>query len=741
MKQVESKGLAWALAALGAVLVFFGYWNFPVPELTPELNEEVASVVGLRPATGAFPGLWRQLVAFLPLTAHGLGLAGCVMAAGFCALMSLTLQSGLALLFRLSAPRGRPVRWLVPSLSLVVAVMASVSDPVWRAFSLLTPAGLALALGLLAVYFFVSGMADGCRFRFCLAGLVLGLLSAESPLALILGLSLVIAYFCLMRKLALSAALPEQMFVALGKFPVWRVTLLFLAGLFLGIAANLHYMVVRDDVGALGWNVSMALLHYAGDYVGLVPAAGSSIGYMLGIMLAVFPLVASVCLFLRLTDDDYGFPFGLGLVLLLMGVTAYFTQGPVRGLWFWTWLGDSGLVFSNLLLATFSICASAATAVIGATFAFDAFNKTRSKDRSRSVNACYAGAVVLTLVGISAGILPQLPHERLRDVLAFNGRVARETVRELNGARWVFTDGTCDAAIELEAWRRGTPTFAVNLMGGGTERDRRLIARGIANEGELEAALQGAPVLLRVWACEKENGLTNVALQIGFDLWRREHQLKRPIASAFVARTEGLREADVEGAQEIAERFAEEIVRLTPDVRAQDVPPLVRREFFRHSWRLSRFARYRNQALLAERLDLCNSVLRQMMQDIEKERVRVFMMMTPKEGLELALKRTDFAEATRYASTVLKINELDPRANFAMGMYFLLGNRFAEAEPYFKKVLETNPNEAAVLNNLSILYRKTRRYAEAREYADRALKILPDNEEVRKTYRAAHEKK
>jgi len=278
-------------------------------------------------------------------------------------------------------------------------------------------------------------------------------------------------------------------------------------------------------------------------------------------------------------------------------------------------------------------------------------------------------------------------------------------------------------------------------MGAGNGRDGKLLLRGLTEQGDIETAVLGPSVLLRTWACDKENGLADVALQLGFDLWKRERKLKQPAASAFVARQQGLRDEDIDNAQEIAMRFTDEIMALTPIVNSQDVPPAVRREFFRHCWRLSRFARYRSDAPLADQLDACNSVLRMMMANIENERTRVFMMMTPKEGLELALKRTDFADATRYAATVLKLDENEPHANFAMGMYFLLGGKYVEAEPYLKKILERDPNEAVVLNNLSILCRKTHRLDEARQYADRALKIMPNSPEVKKTHRDAYESK
>lgn len=118
---------------------------------------------------------------------------------------------------------------------------------------------------------------------------------------------------------------------------------------------------------------------------------------------------------------------------------------------------------------------------------------------------------------------------------------------------------------------------------------------------------------------------------------------------------------------------------------------------------------------------------------IEQERQRTFMQMTPREGLQIALKRANFADAQRYAAAVLRSNENDAEANFAMGMSALADNRYEDAEHYLSRCLKARPNEPATLNNLSIICRKLHRYEEAVDYAQRALKVLPNSPEVKAT--------
>ena len=119
-----------------------------------------------------------------------------------------------------------------------------------------------------------------------------------------------------------------------------------------------------------------------------------------------------------------------------------------------------------------------------------------------------------------------------------------------------------------------------------------------------------------------------------------------------------------------------------------------------------------------------------MLSAIEYERQRTFMQLTPREGLEIALHRANFAEAQRYATIVLNNDEDDPQANFAMGMSAIVKNRFDDAELYLSRVLKRRPKEPAVLNNLSIVCRKQRKFKEAEEYARQALEILPNSPEV-----------
>ena len=203
--------------------------------------------------------------------------------------------------------------------------------------------------------------------------------------------------------------------------------------------------------------------------------------------------------------------------------------------------------------------------------------------------------------------------------------------------------------------------------------------------------------------------------------------------SGMVARTTGFDEAERKRGIEAANALSERILAISPDVEFADPSPALADALWAVNWRLSRFARYREDSEMADKLDTSNGALTKMLNIMEYERLRTFMQMTPREGLQLALRRADFAEARRYSTSVLRYDEDNPEANFAMGMSALMARRFDEAEMYLKRVLKRRPDEPAVLNNLSIICRKKRRWQEAEDYARRAIKILPDSPEVKQT--------
>ncbi len=315
-----------------------------------------------------------------------------------------------------------------------------------------------------------------------------------------------------------------------------------------------------------------------------------------------------------------------------------------------------------------------------------------------------------------------------------------EIVRECGDAKWLFTDGRLDPAIEYVAAREGKDLKPLNMMSGSSDWEVMVRCRGFEKESaDYDAAETGVATLLRIWAGEKPDGMKDAALQLGFEFWKRERR-PLPRVSGMVAREMGMSEEEAQEGIERAKKLTERILAVAESADEISPSPALRDTLSSVNWRLSRFARLRDDSDTADELDQSNTALKQMLSVVEYERLHTFMQMTPREGLQLALKRADFREARRYSAAVLKYDEEDPEANFGMGMAALTLNRYKEAEEYLLRCLKKRPNEPAVLNNLSIICRKLQRFDDAVKYAKKAIELLPGSPEVKQTLNDALKK-
>jgi len=391
------------------------------------------------------------------------------------------------------------------------------------------------------------------------------------------------------------------------------------------------------------------------------------------------------------------------------------------------------LVESGFLLAFFLSCAMVTLALSGAGFTFECQRKYLTDEDGARPGRLLRGFVpvlALALLALAALRLPKPVESEMQKIV--DDAIA-ETVEECGDARWLFTDGRLDAGVELVAAAAGRRLTALNMMSGATEWDNAVRIRGFEpGTADYEMAETGIPALLRVWAGEKTNGMDGVAIQLGFDFWRRERK-PLPKVSGMVAMVKGLFDEAATNGIARAEAISHRILDVSQKMSSAAPSPALASAFSAVAWRLSRFARMREAQELADNLDLANTALKRMLSVIEYERMRTFMQMTPREGLRLALRRADFAEARRYSTVVLMNDEDDPEANFAMGMSALTVKNIKDAEMYLTRCLKKRPKEPAVLNNLSIIYRKQRRWKEAELYARKAIEMLPNSPEVKRT--------
>ena len=733
------------LAAL-AGLVFCGiYLVFSARGLDPSLWSDMAVAADLRPPQTIFPSAWRAFAKGL-LAIAGVGrivsslrVAGAV-AGGFCVfLFYLVVRQILAYLSRVRDLTDW--NWIAPLFALLSTVAFGACDSMWRIVSPITPGTLRFVVTLLVLHIFLSWLRKSGVWRILVVMFLCGAVAAESPFGFVLPLFCYVAY-----RLAMTAVVDGQVHAEgdvgqLLSLPSWRMFFAFVFGLFALVVVNVWTFVWFGGLEASGWNAFDILFHYAMGYWGALRGAASPVGWVLGITFTVLPLVASLVLFPIFCRESEPIRFRLGLILLFSGILALLQCGFVPCTRLWSFSTGAVEVVSDYLECLFSLCSVVTMALAASCFALGCQNRfdydaddgafRPVEPRGFAMRNLVQAIVILCLVPVVLRIYR--PAETEMRAIVHDAVV--ETIRECGDAKFVFTDGRLDPGIELIAAQMGSGVKPLNMMGGPSSWERYIRGRYF-EEGspDRESAEMGVPILLRSWAGERVNGMDESAVQLGFEFWKRARK-PLPKQSGFVAREKGLDDAEAERGIAVANKLAERIIALAKDHPNLAVSPALKSAVSAVSWRISRFARMRDDDTLANRLDEWNEAVKHMMRLIEYERMRTFMQLTPYEGLRLALRRADFNEARRYGATVLQIDPDDPEANFGTGMAYMMEDKLKEAEFYLERTLKKRPEEPAVLNNLSIIYRKTNRLEKALEYVRKAHELMPGNEEIKKTLR------
>ena len=714
------------LLALATGVVMTGLlFVFSSGILDPSMWEDAAVVAGLRPPRTMLPCLWRYVPGAMTPLAGALG--GGLLAM----ILHLALRYAFMILVRPNAEHDVWRRVLAPAFSAAGAVLAVSSDPVWRACQVFSPALFKLVGVAFFSLMYLTWTHRGGWWRLYPIVFLTGFFASETIYGFVLPLSFLIVNFFLYRVVVNGEYEPLAGFCNNWRLPKWRMFFSFVAGLVLGMRFSLDVFFARGGAAQYGWGRGDGYLHYAAEFLRELIGSGSPVEWLFYVGLVVLPFVLVVAIFPRLAvDANEPIDFRPGLLMLLLGGIAYMQVSPVPSLWFWRWFSNAGAVNDPFLLGTAGVLSAVIFALAAGSFTFGLYGLWYD-ERTKPYLALYLSPAVIVLAAVIFSVvnMPKPGVARAQQVVVDG---IREIVREAGDAQFIFTDGSADAAIELEAVRQGKTLHPLNMMGSALGRDGALTRRFLTNPDDLEAVSQGVPVLLRVWRDERPNGLDTSAIQLGFELWHRTRQ-PLPEHSGLVARTKGLSREASEAGRKAAVELAERIIAIEKSGDAVFGSKALRRALSDLSWRISRFARLRDETDLADRLDAQNSTLKQMLRQVEYERMRTFMQFTPREALQIALKRADFFEARRHALVILKYDEDDAEANFGLGMAYLTERKYKEAELYLRRCLKARPDEPAVLNNLSIVCRKLKRYDEALKLAKRAAELLPASKEVKQT--------
>lgn len=749
-------------------------------EIPPDLWEDVAVAAGLRPPVAPFPGLWHCFSQMLFKTfgmvkgvwiLHALGpLSLGFVTAGFFMVFNELLPQTL----RLRMKRVRWSRFIVRLVLAQATVCFACADPVWRACRFFAPVTLQLLLTTMAAILCCRAFRLKSIVRVYVAAGILGVLAAETPVGLIVPITL--AAIGWWRGIgSLPDLTPNPLANPLVRLlALRRMTYAFLAGFIPAVTTNAIFFCRMDGLAAHDWSGVVYVVNVISRYGVLLAKALTPVGWLFLIGFVIVPLVLATVLVGKATDDDRFLPYRYGLFFVLAGTVAFLQIAGWHTFWFWTWTSVP-VARSDYLLC---LCAfgSAVTllyslSVIGVEIYFRNYRRiaaTRFEDAlEESVAAPVAASFrpvdrvrrallrcePLVLVAL---VLPYRYQPTAKEMLSLVGNFVRATAAECRGATRLFTDGAMDAGFEVAAAMRGRKLIALSMMSGGDPRDIYLRTRDAADEEDKGLLSSGASDALRTWVRARPERMGDVAIQLGFELWRHD-KLPMPLCGGFVAYPEGgppgsWAQRGAAGARRIANKMLSLYGKAAP-MGITDRP--LKSAFIFAQWRIARMCRMRAdefdkmrltmfayaESVLADRLDAKNESLTSLRRQMDWVGMQKGARLTLREGMKLGLDRADFRLARTYAQQVLASNPDDSAANFAIGMGYFVEEQYGRAEVYLKRSLASRPDEPAALNNLAIALMRQSRYAEAETNALQALKALPDSGAVKKTLEAIREKK
>ena len=730
-------------------------------EFPPELWDEVAVAARLRPPQHEFPVFWQYLLSH---AISYLGLHSCLnilkllgpISLGILAMMTFGLFDGiLARVFpdkQYHLPQGR----LVVRLLLLQGVLFFVcSEPVWQAGRVLSPDMLGLLGTVLAILLMWRSLDKSSMFLAVLGGAISGMMMAENPLAVLPPFAFV-AYQKLRNwndaQQDATDFFNPIVFVATVRRMVW----VFIFGWIAVASVNIAFYRANGGGGTADAGAFISLMRYLLNYIQVIKSAVSPIGLLLVVVAVLMPMLLVVARIRSLMDSEQLLSIPYGVFLVFAGTLALLQSVGFSDCHFWRWV--PGSVHSSYLLCFFLLASSLTAMLALCAFYVDVYlrNYARLLREIFYVADAQAPVVFRVMQSLHLSVKMLRPAMRFVPVVTIalvvpfrfdstlcemssivNG-IIRQSVAESAGARMLFTDGSMDSAIEVLALERGCPIKAVSMMSGPGSFDSAVRTAGVTNEEHRALLSIGAADALRTWVMEKNPCISNIALQVGLELWQH-HRLAKPQAGGLVFRTDGFAKGEAEKFIKDAKALSERILRLYEDSNPIEsgTPELVRMFLF-GQWRLSRMCRMREDEMehvLADRLDKANPEWQKVQERMDWIGRQDGMRLTPREGLKLGLERADFKLARSYARKIVVADADDVQANFALGMGFFTEKKYDRALVHLKRCLIRAPREPAVLNNLAIVQLRLGRFDEAETNALMALERLPDSSEIKTTLR------
>lgn len=762
----------WLIAAGLGVFSAVLLWALSYRGLHPSAWSDCAVAAGIRPPTAIFPGLWRALsAAIYSLLGIGAGnqfaaLSGKALGGLTVALVYMTFREIVAILVRINEP---PRIWktvLSRAVCLTAAILFLAADPFWTLAQACTAEMFDFALFAAAVFCFAHFLGAGTVRPIYWGMWLLGLFCAESPIGFMALIAFWLMFYLLLRHGGIfHVQLLEPLKQQSSK---WYLTFFWAVGFIAGVAVNVLGFKAMDGLAANALALGDLPLRYCSQmwtaFVGFANAGG----WLVGIALAVLPFMLAIGLLRRATDVEYFMSYHIGIIFFIAGCLAYTQLASLQPLWLWT-IDKSIAVNDRIVLACCSFMSAATVLSALVVTLIDAFCRDHrflaqqitgeidEADRSAApARSLAVRSTVFILVGAAllAGALTGRRQPKTMRMLAIVDDFVRETVNEAGDAKWLFTGGEFDNAIELEAARRGRSLKCIPLLPGISARSRYLLEQAMTDEEDRLSAAAGGANVLSTWHRDKPERMRQSAFQVGFELWSKRSGRAYPPLSGVLARVEWPdAEACAAGLSAGLSLF-ERVLKIYTDGGPVKVAGKLVNDLFVHvQWRLARLARVRSEAYdhqgdterarqelaMAETLDERNLSVQELIERLARAREHTMRQMTPREGLHFALVRADFALARRYAEPILDAAPSDVDANFAMGMSYLVEEQYGRAEEYLQHCLMRAPKEPAFWNNIAVIQYRMGRLREARQNAVEAQRLAPDSVEVRDTLKLIDE--
>ena len=767
-KQILHHFAAWVTGSLVGALAYLTKNNEQIPG---DLWSHIAVAAKLRPAEHQFPLLWENAVS---LAVNFFSLGSTIEYLKALGPVSLGLLTVLTYYFfaallpdqlKPSAIKKRAYKALIAVILAVCTISFVCSEPVWIMGRIFSPAMMLTLITLSTFIFVARSISKLTYFPIVITGIFSGILASDTILGFIppIFTSVYLKFKSWEDICEKEEPIGNPIVIAVATRRMWLCFVLFWLS-----TSIVNFYFFREARSAENELFIISSARYALNYFIILRTHLSTFSIMVLSAFVLVPLVIALARMNKLCSSQTLLPLGYGLFFAASGVFALLQATPIAETHFWKWSDGE---FTSEFLTSIALLANSITLLISlCIFAYDIYFRNHPEvlrelypqamedfDPSlmrilRSYKTILKPLRItfpLILIAYPLIVIPFRFDDTLQEISSVINSIAKTTADECFGTDVVFTDGSYDAAVETYAALANHRLKALSMMSKASAYDIQLRTRWETNELRRSLLKEGSAAALRSWYQNDDPSITNIALQVGAEIWKHGGK-PMPKALGLVMRSAPFSHDKAVKAAQNARSIGEKILKLRQKINDKHISCHKLEELLSFGqWRVSRMCRMRANELeaigetliaeqendLAEKLEESNPQWRKVQENIDWIRKQNAIRLTEQEGLKLGLERADFRLASTYAKRILESSSEDLKANFAMGMYFIIEKKYPKAEAHLKKCLLKAPNEPAILNNLAIVQLRQGHYHEAETNALKALKFYPNSAEIKTTLR------